>query len=273
MQSLFPDVKDSFKNFSLQSFFSFNGPFSIISEIQSNNEKVMRKAFLIAPLLAAASIAFAAPTDTDRVKVLVKQKMNIEATSAKRLPMGLYEVVADRNLLYVDKDVKFLFAGHIYDIANQKDLTQARLDDLSKIDIKGLPLNQAIKTVHGKGERNLYVFADPYCSFCQRLEHTLKDLDNVTIYTFITPLMNSAAMVDRIHCAANPEKAWSDWMLEQKEPPELPKNCKTDTGNKNMILFNRFGLEGLPTMYFDDGYRLEGAVSLEEIEKRFKELK
>ena len=62
-------------------------------------------------------------------------------------------------------------------------------------------------------------------------------------------------------------------MLEQKEPPELPKNCKTDTGNKNMILFNRFGLEGLPTMYFDDGYRLEGAVSLEEIEKRFKEVK
>ena len=40
-----------------------------------------------------------------------------------------------------------------------------------------------------------------------------------------------------------------------------------------MILFNRFGLEGLPTMYFDDGYRLEGAVSLEEIEKRFKEVK
>ena len=161
MHCLFTDVKKSFKNFSLQSFFSFIGPFSIISNIQFNNEKDMRKAFLIAPLLAAASIAFAAPTDTDRVKVLVKQKMNIEATRAKRLPMGLYEVVADRNLLYVDKDVKFLFAGHIYDIANQKDLTQARLDDLSKIDIKGLPLDQAIKTVHGKGERNLYIFADP----------------------------------------------------------------------------------------------------------------
>ena len=85
MHCLFTDVKKSFKNFSLQSFFSFNGPFSIISNIQSNNEKDMRKAFLIAPLLAAASIAFAAPSDTDRVKVLVKQKMNIEATSAKRL--------------------------------------------------------------------------------------------------------------------------------------------------------------------------------------------
>ena len=230
----------------------------------------MKKNLLITPLLAIASVAFAAPSDTDRVKALVKQKMNIEATTAKRLPMGLYEVVADRNLLYVDKDVKFLFAGHIYDIANQKDLTQARLDDLSRIDIKGLPLNQALKTVHGKGERNLYLFADPYCSFCQKLEHTLIELDNVTIYTFVTPLMNSAAMVDRILCAPNPEKAWEDWMINQKEPPQLPKNCKPENGNKNMILFNRFGLEGLPTMYFDDGYRLEGAASLEEIEQRLK---
>lgn len=234
----------------------------------------MKKSILFASLLIAfTSLATAAPSDTDRVKVLVKQKMNIEATSARRLPMGLYEVVADRNLLYVDKDVKFLFAGHIYDITGQKDLTQARLDELSRIDIKNLPLEQAIKTVKGDGSRNLYLFADPYCSFCQRLEHTLADLDNVTIYTFITPLMNSSAMVNRIFCAPDPAKAWDDWMINQKEPPALPKDCKPTTGDKNLVLFNRFGLEGLPTMYFDDGYRLEGAMGLEEIEKRLNSAK
>lgn len=271
MQTLFRLVKKFIKIF----FTSFSSYLSCLFSIILNITfltylSIMKRALLLASVLIGfSSAALCAASDTDRVKVLVKQKMNIEATSAKRLPMGLYEVIADRNLLYVDKDVKFLFAGHIYDIANQKDLTQARLDDLSRIDIKSLPLNQAIKTVHGKGERNLYVFADPYCSFCQKLEHTLKHLNNVTIYTFITPLMNSAAMVDRILCAPNPEKAWNDWMLEQKEPPEMPKNCKTENGKLNMELFNRFGLEGLPTMYFDNGYRLEGAVSIEEIEKRF----
>lgn len=271
MQTLFRLVKKFIKFF----FTSFSSYLSCLFSIILNiifltYLSIMKRALLLASVLIGfSSAALCAASDTDRVKVLVKQKMNIEATSAKRLPMGLYEVIADRNLLYVDKDVKFLFAGHIYDIANQKDLTQARLDDLSRIDIKSLPLNQAIKTVHGKGERNLYVFADPYCSFCQKLEHTLKHLNNVTIYTFITPLMNSAAMVDRILCAPNPEKAWNDWMLEQKEPPEMPKNCKAENGKLNMELFNRFGLEGLPTMYFDDGYRLEGAVSIEEIEKRF----
>lgn len=229
---------------------------------------------LVSSLLSLALMpAFVnAATDTDRVKVLVKQKMSIEADSVTRLPSGLYEVVADRNLLYVDKDVKYFFSGYIFDIATQKNLTQERLDELSRIDIASLPLDQALKTVHGKGQRNIYVFADPYCGFCGRLEETLKTVDNVTIYTFVTPLLNSSAMVDRIYCAAEPEKAWDDWMLSKKEPPQLPANCKNTNGEKNLLLFNRLGMQGAPCMYFDDGYRLEGAVSKEEILARLREV-
>ena len=234
----------------------------------------MKKSLFVALLsaLMIPALSHAAP-DTDRVKTLVKQNMNIEATSVKKLPMCLYEVVANRSLLYVDKDVKYLFAGHIFDIASQKNLTQARLDDLSRIDIKSLPLDQALKTTHGKGERKLYVFADPFCSFCQRLEKTLQNLENVTIYTFVAPLMNSDEMVKRILCAPDPQLAWDNWMLDQKEPPALSSQCKTKIGEKNMELFNQFGMEGLPTMYFEDGYRLEGAVSLQEIEARFAAIK
>ena len=234
----------------------------------------MKKSLFVALLsaLMITALSHAAP-DTDRVKTLVKQNMNIEATSVKKLPMGLYEVVANRSLLYVDKDVEYLFAGHIFDIASQKNLTQARLDDLSRIDIKSLPLDQALKTTHGKGERKLYVFADPFCSFCQRLEKTLQNLENVTIYTFVAPLMNSDEMVKRILCAPDPQLAWDNWMLDQKEPPALSSQCKTKIGEKNMELFNQFGMEGLPTMYFEDGYRLEGAVSLQEIEARFAAIK
>ena len=224
-------------------------------------------------LTLVPTLAFAGPSE-DHVKALVKQRLHMEATSVKALPVGLYEVVtSNQSLLYVDKDVKFLVAGHIFDVATQKDLTQTRLDELSRIDVSILPLDQAIKTVHGKGERNLYVFADPYCGYCQRLEKTLKSLDNVTIYTFVTPLLNSDAMVDRILCAPNPAQAWDNWMLENKEPPALDAKCKITTGKKNYELFERLGLEGAPCMYFDDGNRLEGAASIEEIETRFKNLK
>lgn len=234
---------------------------------------IVKKLSLLATTLVLLPTLALASADTDRVKNLVKQRLNMEPTSVKVLPVGLYEVVtSNHSLLYVDKDVKFLVAGHVFDIATQKDLTQARLDELSRIDIKTLPLDQALKTVHGKGTRNLYVFADPYCGYCQRLEKTLKSLDDVTIYTFVTPLLNSEAMVNRILCAPNPNQAWENWMLENKEPPALDASCKK-TGKKNYELFERLGLEGAPAMYFDDGNRLEGAASLEEIEARFKKIK
>ena len=85
----------------------------------------MTKTLVCSLLSLALMPAFVnAATDTDRVKVLVKQKMSIEADSVTRLPSGLYEVVADRNLLYVDKDVKYFFSGYIFDIATQKNLTR-----------------------------------------------------------------------------------------------------------------------------------------------------
>ena len=235
----------------------------------------MKHISILAALVSSALPAFAAdlPADAQRVKSLVKQNMNISADSVKKLPVGLYEVVANRNIIYVDKDVKFLVAGHIYDIATQRDLTQQRLDELSTIDTKQLPLQQAIKTVKGNGKRVLYTFSDPYCSYCQRLERTLETLDNVTIYTFVMPLLNSGEMVDRIYCSADPKKAWHEWMLDHKEPAQKTKNCQVDYGNKNAELVEKFGITGAPTMYFADGFRMEGAVSKEEIEAKFATLK
>lgn len=235
----------------------------------------MKKVALLTALscLTLSAIAADLPADAKRVKALVKQKMNIDATLVRQLPIGLYEVVVNRNLVYVDKDVKFFVAGEIYDIASQRNLTQMRRDELAKIDPATLPIAQAIKTVKGNGQRVLYTFSDPFCSYCQRLERTLQTLDNVTIYTFVVPLLNSDAMVERIFCAPNPNKAWHDWMLDHKEPEEKSKNCQTSTHVQNAALVNQLGIEGVPVIYFKDGSRLEGAVSKETIEEKLASLK
>ena len=235
----------------------------------------MKKVALLTAFSCIALSAFAAdlPADAQRVKALVKQKMNIDATLVRKLPVGLYEVVVNRNLVYVDKDVKFFVAGEIYDIASQRNLTQIRRDELAKIDPGTLPVSQAIKTIKGNGQRVLYTFSDPFCSYCQRLERTLQTLDNVTIYTFVVPLLNSDAMVERIFCSTNPNKAWHDWMLEHKEPAEKNKSCQTSTTVLNAALINQLGIEGVPVIYFKDGSRLEGAVSKDEIEQKLASLK
>ena len=233
----------------------------------------MKKIALLACLFAATSSVYASSMDTQQVEALVKQKMHLEPVSVKKVPMGLYEVVVERSVLYVDKNVNFVTNGHFFEIATKEDITQERLDELAMINPKELPLNQAIKTVKGNGKRVLYVFSDPYCSYCKRLEQTIGTLTDITVYTFVTPLLKSDEMVNRIFCSPDPKKAWHDWMINNVEPKDKEGKCQNTTGDKNINLASELGIENVPTIFFADGYRMKGAVSKEYIELKLSSLK
>ena len=82
----------------------------------------------------------------------------------------------------------------------------------SRIAFDSLPFELAMKKVKGNGERRLAIFSDADCPFCARLETELKNIDNVTIYTFLYPidqLHPDAARKSRIiWCAPDKVKAW-----------------------------------------------------------------
>lgn len=232
----------------------------------------MKKILQCALLCVLASSAFATPdAESTKVQSLINQRMHFQADSVRKLPIGLYEVVVQGQIVYVDPAVKFFINGPIIDIQNGRNLTQERLDELAQIDVSKLPLDQALKTVRGNGKRVIYTFSDPHCGYCQRLEQTLEKLDNVTIYSFVVPLMNSEDMVNRIYCSRNPTQAWHDWMLKRIEPAKTD-SCQSPMVKKNAELITHMGINSAPNSYFSDGSRLEGAVSLEEIEKKFKNI-
>lgn len=52
----------------------------------------------------------------------------------------------------------YLFIGQLVDPKNQKNLTEERLIEFNKIDVKQLPLEQAIRYVKGDGKRTLYIY-------------------------------------------------------------------------------------------------------------------
>ena len=89
-------------------------------------------------------------------------------------------------------------------------MTEERIAELGKIDVKSLPLNQAIKYVKGKGERTLYIFSDPDCPYCQRLEQNMVGVDNVTVYVFLYPLTslhpNAEKVSNQIWCSKTLQK-------------------------------------------------------------------
>jgi thiol:disulfide interchange protein DsbC len=216
--------------------------------------------------------AVAAHAGTVDVEKQLREKYPAtKVTAVNTTPIGgIYEVVMGRNVAYTDESGRYMIFGHMYDMQQQQDLTAQRLDDLNKIDVSMLPLADAIKTVKGDGSRKLYVFSDPDCPYCKKLEAELAKLDNVTIYTFLYPLTelhpDAKRKADLIWCAKDKVKAWEVFMKDNKLP-EGETKCQTPV-DSNIRLGASLGINGTPTIIFHGGKMAPGMLPATEIERR-----
>ncbi|WP_151804130.1 DsbC family protein [Acinetobacter bereziniae] len=200
----------------------------------------------------------------------------IEVKSVQNSPIkDVYEVYMGGRIVYTNEEAKYFFVGNLIDLKEQKNLTAEREQTLKSIDVKALPLKQAIKHVKGKGERTIYVFSDPDCPYCQHLEKELKNVDNVTIYLFLYPITrlhpNAENVSQQIWCAKNPYQAWQDYTLDKKQPSST-KSCTTPV-EKNIALAKTLNVDGTPTFFLQDGSRISGARDAGEIELLLKAVK
>lgn len=187
---------------------------------------------------------------------------------------GLFEVLVGGELYYVDAPVNFVIAGRMFDARTKEDLTQKRLDIALKVDFKALPMDRAIKTTRGNGSRVIVTFEDPNCPYCKRLWQNMAEMKDVTIYTFLYPILSedSIRKSKQIWCSVDRAKAWNDWMVEGRAPSGKD-DCDTAAITKNQEYGRRLGISGTPTMFFADGERVPGAMPLAKIEQKLGQLK
>lgn len=204
---------------------------------------------------------------------------------------GFYEVILGEGVSYVfitadtlekldlinekNRDAYFqhwIFGGVFYDMKNQIDLTAPMKKLAQMVDVSKLPVENAITREVGKAENTLFVFTDPRCPFCKKLEAELVKLENVRIHTFLTPLTSlhpdAKEVSARILCAKDKAKAFEDFMLKGKEISD-PAQCQT-TLEANERLLTELGIKGTPTIFFENGERATGALSAEAIQKKFE---
>ncbi len=182
---------------------------------------------------------------------------------------GMYEIKVGDSFVYTDEHARYFFVGNLVDFKNKENLTAKREQQRNKIDISKLPLEQAIKNIKGDGSRTLYVFSDPDCPYCQKLEQALTTVDNVTIYTFLYPLKNlhpnAELVASQIWCSNNRYEAWEDYMVN-RTPSTTSPNCDNPI-QKNIQLGRSLNISGTPTLFLKDGQRVMGGRDANEIEE------
>jgi thiol:disulfide interchange protein DsbC len=235
------------------------------------------KLFRALPMLALAMAALMpysranADAVTDKLKETLKVRLgsDVDVRDVVKTPIpGIYEIDTADQIIYSDANGDYVMTGDMMDLKNRVNLTEARVSKLNKIDFAKLPLEDAVKMVKGNGMRKIAVFSDPNCPYCHKLEEELKAVDNVTVYTFLFPILSpdSTSKSKSIWCSTDRAKAWTGWMLD-KRAPSAPGTCDTRVLTQNLELGRTLRVTGTPTVFLADGRRLPGAVSAERLEK------
>ena len=186
-----------------------------------------------------------------------------------KTPMnGLYEIRVDSDIFYTDAEGNFLIQGNLIDVKGKRNLTEERVTKLSSIDFDALPLKDAFTQVRGNGKRKIAVFEDPNCGYCKRFEKDLQKVNDVTIHTFLIPILSadSTEKSKNIWCAKDKNKAWLDWMMRDQTPAKA--SCDTAALERNLAFSKKYKITGTPTVFFANGTRVPGAISAPEIEKQ-----
>ena len=194
---------------------------------------------------------------------------------------GLYELRIAKDIIYSDDQGIYQIYpsheridGHIVDANKKVDVTDDRLAKILAADLPKLPYGDALMFKQGTGARRMIVFEDPNCHYCKDAEKNFAALKNVTIYTFLIPILGDDSIVKarEIWCSKNNAQVWRTWMLQGVMPQRPMGSCDVEALNRNLDLAGRYHLNYTPAIIFDDGSKFAGNADLDHLTKRLDEV-
>jgi thiol:disulfide interchange protein DsbC len=168
-------------------------------------------------------------------------------------------------VLYADPTGTYVIDGSIYELRTNRDLTEERTRKLNAIKFESLPFDQAVKVQRGDGRRVLAMFSDPYCPYCVQFERTLQQVNDITVYVFMYPVIRpqNADHSKAVWCAPDRTKAWLDLAIHHR-PPAVPASCENPV-EKNLRLGQSLGVNSTPTLILANGERVSAGLSAKDL--------
>lgn len=210
---------------------------------------------------------------------LLKGIDKVLAVEFSELP-GFWTVDAEKSgqkfPIFIDFSKKYILAGSIIKIATGEDLTQQRMTKLNngkpaaapqgaaarRVDLKTIPVDDAILLGKADAKSKVIVFTDPECPYCKRLHIELQEVvkadPNIAFLIKLMPLKmhpNAYGLSKTILCSANPLS-----VLEAvfSGAPVAPSACPTTKVDETLATAQQVGITSTPTLILPDGTILPG---------------
>jgi thiol:disulfide interchange protein DsbC len=169
--------------------------------------------------------------------------------------------------VYTDANVTHVFVGRIYEARTDRNLTEERTRKLNAVKFESLPLDLAVKVQRGNGKRVLAMFSDPYCPACRQFERALAQVDDITIYVFMYPVIRpeNADHSRAVWCSPDRARAWLELAAAPRpKVPEAAPRCANPV-DKVLEAGRKLGVNSTPTLFLVNGERFSGGLAAPEL--------
>jgi len=211
-------------------------------------------------------------TTAEAGKILGKVVDNVVAVVQGPFP-GIWEVDVSRDgrtyPLYMDYSLKYLFNGKFIRVADMRNITEMRYQDLNRVDVSSIPLENAIVVGNRSATRKIVVLTDPTCPYCVKLHGEIKKAAAKEADTafYVMPYPRNARDKATYRKCLSVVCAKSVKLLDDAYAgKELPApSCRSDAVDETMKLAGRLKIRGTPTMILPDGRMVSGFMEADAV--------
>jgi thiol:disulfide interchange protein DsbC len=214
-----------------------------------------------------------APTPEGLRETLQSRYPEIRIVDVQPTPVaGIFEIYTGASVVYATGSGDHLFVGPLIDTQTREDLSASSVEARNSIDFSSLPRDRAIKFVKGNGKREVAIFSDPDCPYCQQLEKAMTAVTDMTVYLYLYPIEElhpeAPVRARAIWCAKDPQAAWTAWMIQQKNPAAAGSECGGDPIDQlKQLGRTTLRINSTPTLFFSNGRRFAGTASATRLEQ------
>lgn len=216
----------------------------------------------------------------DNKKIEEKLKKNfpqitIEEITPSPIP-GLSQVLANGNILYATADGRYIIAGDLIDLqTGQNNLSETARKKSRLNSLKSATEDNMIVFAAKKPEYAVTVFTDVDCGYCRKFHSDVAKINELGIsvryLAFPRAGENSptAEKMSKIWCAKNKQQAFDDASADKAVEGNV---CNDKSIAKGYELGTAMGINGTPTMVFEDGTLFPGYLPPEKLLEAVKQI-
>jgi thiol:disulfide interchange protein DsbC len=177
---------------------------------------------------------------------------------------GLYELAQGAEIVYVTSDGKYAFAGDLYDLNDDTNLSERRRRDSRLALISSVPEAQMLVFSPKDPKYTITVFTDIDCGYCRKLHSEMPEYNKLGIrvrylyYPRMGPDSEGWDKAQAVACATNKTDAMT--RAKRGESVKSGKCNASSIVQRDYELGQEIGLRGTPAIILEDGELLAGYV-------------